>query len=109
MREIKFRFVYKNKILDILTLKGISDRNYHWADDVVVEQYTGLKDKNDKEICEGDIVRDYDEGYLYKVIYNDYDAQFQFYDPVDDNYYSNNDLAEHEIIGNIHETPELLK
>ena len=73
-----------------------------------VGQYTGLTDKNGKEICEGDIVRDYDEGFLYKVMFCEHYAQFMFYDYLNDDYYDNQDIAEHEIIGNKHENPELL-
>jgi uncharacterized phage protein (TIGR01671 family) len=73
-----------------------------------VGQYTCLTEKNGKEIYEGDIVRDYDEGFLYMVVFCEYHAQFMFYDYLNDDYYDNQDIAEHEIIGNIHENPELL-
>lgn len=83
-----------------------------YPDEVIAEtvgQFTGLHDKNGKEIYEGDIVRDYDEGFLYKVMFCEHYAQFMFYDYLNDDYYDNQDIAEHEIIGNIHENPELLE
>ena len=81
-----------------------------YPDEVIAEtvgQFTGLHDGNGKEIYEGDIVRDYDEGFLYKVMFCEHYAQFMFYD-LNDDYYDNQDIAEHEIIGNKHENPELL-
>ena len=129
MREIKFRgkrvdngeWVYGDLIqyesgeVSIFSKKlskyGYEATEMYKRDRIIPEtvgQYTGLTDKNGKEICEGDIVRDYDEGFLYKVMFCEHYAQFMFYDYLNDDYYDNQDIAEHEIIGSIHENPELL-
>lgn len=77
----------------------------HWTelgDDTLVEQYTGLKDKNGKEIYEGDIVR-VSYGYNYEV------RQFR----TGAWRIGRDDLCvwadSSEVIGNIHENPELLE
>lgn len=77
---------------------------------VTVEQYTGLKDKNGKEIYEGDIV----EGSMgvFEVKWYDLVAQFMFRPNMSMKYhppFTSTQLEVMEVIGNIHENPELLE
>ena len=122
MREIKFRAWHKGKKImgevlgiDILH-KEIFFSNedvdcYEHTDfkDIELMQYTGLKDKNNKEIYEGDIVTLHNS--KYKVIFNSKEAGFVLRD---DEFemnipFTNNNNKRMEVIGNIYENPELLK
>ena len=77
----------------------------HNEERFVVEQCTGLKDKNGKLIYEGDIVRytryarTYEEEYKYTQI-----IRWELYE-----FNIKNWEDEKEVIGNIHENPELLE
>ena len=80
-----------------------------------VGQYTGLTDKNGKKIFEGDIIDTPDR--LVKVVWFEGNAQFDlhFIRYTNDITITNfkgvhmRDLKEYEVIGNIHDNPELLE
>lgn len=120
MREIKFRVW--NKINqnwgEIERFIGESYGNLNEDENLILQQYTGLKDKNNKEIYEGDIVRwEYDSvpnkinceiKYLCDRLHNGYYLIYRN-DPNQINGYSyikelwNDDILTKniEIIGNI--------
>ena len=88
------------------------DGNEYFGDTdeaVMLMQFTGLLDRNGKEIYEGDITED-GRGMRYEIVWDELNVAFNFKD-VD--YYDGNQLAQGAeyitVIGNIYENPELLK
>lgn len=71
-----------------------------------VGQFTGLHDKNGKEIYEGNIVR-YDMGGECEVSYC-IGGGFAGFD-LSPAFHDEHQLTDVEVIGNIHDNPELLK
>ena len=73
-----------------------------------VGQYTGLTDKNGKKIFEGDIVRAFtrfSEIYVFSVAYHDGTFWFKNWSWTKFLF----KFEKIEVIGNIHENPEILK
>ena len=108
MREIKFRaWDKKGKAMreDIQTFYGsfwdiIKDENWD------IMQYTGLKDKNGKEIYEGDIVNI--DGLIVPVIWYAGAWMVEYFTIPTKSYLSHFDELDVEIIGNKYENTELL-
>lgn len=75
-----------------------------------VGQYTGLTDKNGKRIFEGDIVKDDSISLLGDVVFSTVGIpSFGINDVHDGLQYHDSFWHELEIIGNIHDNPELLE
>ena len=109
MREIKFRAW--DEVLEEFVLWKKFKEYYNWAifenDKVKVMQYTGLKDKNGKEIYEGDMLK-VGEWEPKEVIWKS-EGIVSYILKHTDYFLGSNEPYEIEIIGNIYENEELLE
>lgn len=108
-REIKFRYLIKATLDNdfkfiVRSLEDLeNDDNFGYGADIKArDQFTGLHDKNGKEIYEGDVLYWYGK-YPYEVEWN-YDLAWWNLPRNEDCY-----IRELEVIGNVWENPELLE
>jgi len=124
-REIKFRaWDKKTKTMgwvvsyagDMCTILWEGDRQECGIDtkNIEVMQYTGLKDKNSKEIYEGDIVycftkftENETESNNCQVIWSDFHGGWMFEENKDSAFWRQS-IDEVEVIGNIYENNKLI-
>ena len=135
MREIKFRAWDKNKKEFLKEDYGFwilgngsiwyreSWNNRKLATHLEIQQYTGLKDKNNKEIYEGDAYfvwfcdvsqKDFNGVIEYSTIQGCYglrnlDKSHNIFLPFNDKHFTINGFSMNKKLGNIYENPELLK
>ena len=108
---------WKNGNMQICLGVGLNKEQKTLVDIIpeTVGQCTGLKDKNGKLIFEGDVVKDKDSGLFGKVVFatsaDGFNGMTGFMvDDVDDGLQNYNGFWHLvEVIGNIHDNPELLE
>lgn len=127
MRDIKFRIwdTENNEMLKVqeldfeptfyggrIAIRPDQYNDYFDTEDMILMQYTGLKDKNGKEIYEGDIIQyeditkglvRYSEKYAQYVLVNTGSVKDEF-EPLGDY-----NMEVFEIIGNEYDNPDLLE
>ena len=108
-REIKFRAWNKKgrKMIDLQKLTPLATELnglfLPFNDDSILMQFTGLKDKNGKEIFEGDVLQNIgDRNWIEAVEWSKVRPMFSPFQRI-----TSVDSA-WKIIGNIYENPELL-
>lgn len=125
-RTIKFRF-WKTETKEwvnfpsrtgIYSHQPIIDPVYTESNYFIIQQFTGLLDKNGKEIYEGDILKAFDvscfESKSPLILYVAYEADNAWFvfknssDALGEGYYWQ-ELSDVEIVGNIFENGDLLK
>lgn len=124
MKEIKFRIfdnsekkfliknekvsrgIFKDKVSEIVDFENNSVQINNPEDErYIFLQYTGMKDINDKEIYEGDIVRTFGDSFI--VFYSQEYVGYLLKDI--DGCLETIRSYRVEVLGNIYENPELLE
>ena len=97
------------KLIEVIFYNNGEDTEWLPANKVCLRQYTGLRDINNVEIYEGDILKT-TELYQVNFIVEYSDRSFELFNGrdgiVSDEH---NDWSEYEVIGNIYENPKLCK
>ena len=124
MREILFRakrtdngsWVYGDLLTNRKEPEILAYKGQYSVDKSTIDQYTGLTDKNGTKIFEGDIIRSYGslgDEIIHTITWDDTKALYRLV-----NIYNSDcghisqqwiDEFGKEIIGNIHDNPELIE
>lgn len=140
MREIKFRgkrldneewiagtyhYIIKKEFYSIMAhelfdheqnrLVSAPESGAHKVDPNTVGEFTGLRDRNGRDIYEGDIIRSFNDDVetdsltrIKIVVWNEAEAMFEF-DSIGGGRYLCAANSKHiSVIGNIHDNPELV-
>ena len=126
-RDIKFRAWVKDRkaIFEVVLINYVTKKvtylfervghllniRHEKFNDIELMQYTGLNDKNGKEIYEGDILfESFGERY-YKVVFENGSFRAEFEGDFEEHSFDLIDVVAQgcKIVGNIYENPELLK
>ena len=118
-REIKFR-AWDIRWKRYIGLDGSDSFSVFGDEDFIVEQFTGLRDKNGKEIYEGDILsceyykksREFNNFIIFSdgmFCFNPNKKLHQVKRPLRQSLeYAGAANNQYEVVGNIHENPDLL-
>ena len=124
MREIKFRAwdkvnkKFREDFSILIDREGSildNKKDDYVNDDYVIQQFTGLKDKNGREIFEGDICRyKFDAQPYQQLIVQSREFIFVITDireiyRIENNRFIVSNWNNVEVIGNVYESPELLE
>lgn len=122
-RQYKFR-AWEKKLKEMITVSTIdfrkgminTDSLWRYFHEVELMQYTGLTDKNGREIYEGDILRLLNSDVLCEVVYETPSFCRRWLNPkvsnvrgVEIESMAHNTHVAYEVIGNIYEHKQLLE
>ena len=122
MRDIKFRVwsvgreKWLNECMFDMQVQGAYDfssdssMRYNYKTDVVIEQFTGFQDSKGNDIYEGDLVKKDDDKFLLAGVVSFIHGCWMVASEDKERYFNLHwYLSQVEVIGNIHQNPELLK
>ena len=110
-KTVTFAAYTDGEEVDNLEKYSFDENNIFYEKDLKIMQYTGLKDKNNKEIYEGDILSDGNIKKPYKVVFENGSFKAEFEGDFDEYSFDLIDVVAQgcEVIGNIYENLELME
>lgn len=109
-KTVTFAAYTDGEEVDNLEKYSFDENDFLYKKDLKIMQYSGLKDKNNKEIYEGDILSNGNNEKPYKVIFENGSFRAEFEEDFEEYSFDLIDVVAQgcEVVGNIYENPELL-